>query len=160
METAARTQTVAGVCEDLPHPAETMLRHAIEASPSGLLAVGPSGKIAMANSAMELQFGYLRGELIGHPIELLLPDSLPAEQRPSYLASAQTCPARILREARGRRKDGTEMSVEITINPVPTTAGQFLLLSAVEIRRRNRLGRGESFMGLFGAKCSTLRAID
>ena len=58
---------------------EELFRVATEASPSGTLLVNDQGRIVLVNSHVEELFGYLRDELIGKPVEILIPERLAAE---------------------------------------------------------------------------------
>jgi PAS domain S-box-containing protein len=114
---------------------------AIEASPNGVLVLGPGGTIVLVNRALEKQFGYSSNDLIGQPVEMLLPESLRsvhAGQRLSYLRSPQTRPMGAGRELFGRRKDGSRIPLEIGLNAIQTTAGLFVLASVVDISERRR----------------------
>jgi PAS domain S-box-containing protein len=120
---------------------EEKLRLAFEASPSGMLMTCREGKILMANAETEKLFGYARGELLGQPIEVLLPPHL----RDSHVAhrnifaaapSVRTIGAR--RDLFGLRKDGTEFPVEVGLNPIQTRDGLVVLSAIVDITERRR----------------------
>ncbi|MBV8553410.1 MAG: sigma 54-interacting transcriptional regulator [Acidobacteriaceae bacterium] len=120
---------------------DDLFQLAIEASPSGVLIVEPAGSIVVVNHALEQQFGYARNELIGQPVEVLLPEALQrlhTEHRLSYLGNPQTRPMGAGRELFGRHKDGSQIPVEIGLNSIQTTAGLFVLASVVDIRERRR----------------------
>ena len=102
---------------------------AMDASRSGVLVVDEMGNIALISAALERQFGFDSHELLGQPVGRLLPEFV----RPAGLAQG-------LEEAGcelfGRRKDGTEIPVEIDLNLLPSPKGQFLILSVVDISER------------------------
>jgi PAS domain S-box-containing protein len=129
------------VARDAIDTVET-LKPAIEISPSGVLVVDEKGTIVVVNAELERQFGYTRTELVGQVVEVLLPEAL----RPIHLAHresfARAPHARSMgagRELVGRRKDGSEIAVEIGLKPIQTTDGVFVLASIVDISERRRL---------------------
>jgi PAS domain S-box-containing protein len=114
---------------------------AFEASPSGMIVVDDKGVITLANTQMETMFGYGDDELIGQPVEMLVPDRY-REQHPGSLASFMHDPsARAMgagRDLRGRRKDGSEFPVEIGLSPVHTEAGVIVLATVLDISERHK----------------------
>lgn len=60
-------------------PTPEIFRLAVEASPSGMIAVNGDGTIIMINGEIERLFGYARDELLGRPVDILLPDEVRAE---------------------------------------------------------------------------------
>jgi len=121
---------------------DNLFKLAVEASPSGVLVVGPRGTIELVNLALEQQFGYARGELIGQPVEVLLPEplqSIHAALRSDYSSDPRTRPMGAGRELFGRRKDGSRIPVEISLNAMHTPAGLLVLASVVDISERRRL---------------------
>ncbi len=119
---------------------------ALEASPSGIMVVEPDGAIAMVNRELERQFGYPRDELIGRSVDMLMPEGFRvahASLREEYLRSPTT---RIGagQELRGRRKDGGEIDVEISLSPLPTADGFVVLASIVDVTERRRAERAEA----------------
>ena len=100
---------------------EDVLQSASEICPFAVVMVGPLGKIVLANAELERMFGYAHGELIGQTIEILIPDSLRvqhARHRDQFAAHSEIRPAKN-RIVSGRRKDGTEFSVDINLSPLP-----------------------------------------
>jgi PAS domain S-box-containing protein len=97
---------------------EEKFKLAVEGSPSGILMTDHAGHIVMINLAAERLFGYRRHELIGRPIDVLLPESLS-----------------------GRRKDGAEFPVEVALNPIETREGMLTLIVIHDIAERQRLDR-------------------
>ncbi len=121
-------------------------RLALEVSPHGILVVEQDRTIAMVNRELERQFGYANGELVGQSVEMLLPglsDFNPSAFREAEFADAvPTVAAR--REWRGRRKDGTDIEVEVNLNPLSTPDGFLVLASVVDVTDRRRIERAES----------------
>jgi len=112
---------------------EAQLSSLIEAAPDAFIVVGASGLIQFVNQQTENLFGYPRAELIGHPIEMLVPDRVRGKHpalRGSYGEDPAARPMRG-RNLSGRRKDGTEFSVDISLTPLDTPQG---LLVAAAVR--------------------------
>lgn len=121
--------------------AEELFRVAVEASPSAILMVNESGCIALANTLTEQLFGYSRAELIGQSIELLVPEryrGVHSKHRLAFLENPMTRPMGVGRDLYGRRKNGSEIPIEIGLNPVQTNEGMFVLASIIDITERKR----------------------
>jgi PAS domain S-box-containing protein len=120
---------------------ETMFRVAVEAEPNAMIIVDESGSIMLVNAQTEALFGYSRQELLGRSIDMLLPESqrvLHSERRHDFI---QTPSARSMgagRDLYGIRKDGTEVPVEIGLNPIETDHGILVLSAIVDITQRKR----------------------
>jgi PAS domain S-box-containing protein len=119
-------------------------RLAIEASPTGMLMMDEAGAIVLVNVQIEKLFGYPREELLGQRIELLVPERF-RERHPDFRGSFFAEPkARAMgrgRELYGLHKDGTEVPIEIGLNPLRTSEGNFVLSSVVDITERKRADR-------------------
>ena len=117
-------------------------RRVIEAAPNSMLVVNRDGLIELVNSETERKFGYSRDELIGQPIEMLVPEPLRERHvllRSGYLSAPE---ARVIgqdRELCGRRQDGTEFPVEVGLSPVELGAGTFVLASVYDITERKQV---------------------
>jgi PAS domain S-box-containing protein len=121
--------------------AERRFQLAVEAAPNGMLMVGQDGTIALVNAAMEILFGYRKDEMLGQPVEMLLPvrfQSQHPDHRLRFFAAPEARPMGAGRELFGRRKDGSEFPVEIGLSPVRTDAGLFVLASIIDISERRR----------------------
>lgn len=121
---------------------EQKLRLMAESSPSAMIMVNEKGEIVLVNSQTEKLFGYHKEELIGQPIELLVPSRFrPAHPsyRDKYFHAPSVRPMGAGRDLYARRKDGSEVPVEIALNPVETNEGKFVLSSIVDITERKRL---------------------
>lgn len=118
---------------------EQRLQATVESSPSGLLMTDGTGVIMLVNREIERLSGYSRNELIGQSVDLLVPlRSRP--QHPKFRASFQNHPeSRAMgggRELFAQRKDGTEVPVEIGLNPLHTDQGLYVIASVVDISAR------------------------
>src|SRR5438270_443253 len=118
---------------------EERFRRVVEAAPSAMIMVNQDGQITLANLQAEKIFGYPREELLGRPIEMLLPERLRSgyrDLRHDYLRDPQARPMGAGRELFGRRKDGSEVPVEIGLSPIRTSQGLLVLASIVDISER------------------------
>ncbi len=114
-------------------------RFVLDTEPTGLIGVDEEGLIQIVNKAVEDQFGYLRAELFGHPIEVLLPEELRgghAGHRTAFLRRPETRPMGAGRDLQGRRKDGTTMPVEIGLNPIEHDGQRGALATVADISER------------------------
>ena len=115
--------------EEAMRASELRFRSLFEFSPDAIIMSDRSGKIVEANEQVEHFFGYKRAELVGQPIEMLVPDRFRRAHlghRESYAAHAQTRPMGAGLELYGRRKDGSEFPVDIMLSPVEAE-GSFVL---------------------------------
>lgn len=109
--------------------AEDMLRF-LDISPDALVLVNQAGSIAQVNGQFESLFGYTREELVGQPLEILLPQGYRANHtahRERYFSAPRTRPMGVGLNLVGRRKDGTEFPVEISLNPVEVNGSLYAL---------------------------------
>lgn len=120
---------------------EQWLRAAVDSAPSGLLMADQAGRIVLVNREVERMFGYDRAELMGLPVDILVPERF-RRHHPGFRAGFQADPhTRAMgagRDLYGLRKDGTEIPLEIGLNPVVTDEGAFVLSSIVDISERKR----------------------
>jgi diguanylate cyclase (GGDEF)-like protein/PAS domain S-box-containing protein len=134
------TATTAGRRE-LPAPSDRAL---LAQMPDGVLVCDAKGKILFANGQAERLTGYARGDLVGRPIELLVPIRLRAvhrKERQGFFVS-HSGPRRMGtpdRDFRVRRKDGTEFSADIALGPVHGPAGPQMVAVVRDITERRDL---------------------
>lgn len=130
-----------GIVRDISErkQAEELFRRTVEAAPNGMLLVGLDGTISMVNTQIEKLFGYDRGDLVGQPVELLVP----ARCRESHIAdrnlffnAPSARPTGLGRDFSGRRRDGSEFPIEIGLNPVRIRGTQYVLASVIDITQR------------------------
>jgi PAS domain S-box-containing protein len=104
----------------------TTFRAFLESAPDAVVVVDQSGTIVIANGLTEKMFGYARDELLGQPVEILVPERFRRAHtgdRDRYSHAPRTRPMGAGQELWGRRKDGSEFPVEISLSPLPTEAG-------------------------------------
>jgi PAS domain S-box-containing protein len=120
---------------------EERFRLAVEAAPSGMVMSDADGRIVMVNAHAETLFGYDRDELVGERIELLVPERFkpghPA-YRETYTRQPRSRPMGAGRDLFARRKDGTEVPVEIGLSSIETSDGVMTLAAVVDISGRKR----------------------
>lgn len=113
-----------------------------EAAPDGIVIVDESGTIRDANTRMVEMFGYDREELVGRPIEVLVPEPLREtheEDRAEYLGDPHARPMGIGMELSGRRKDGSRIPVEISLSPMENPSGRRVISIVRDMTEPNRL---------------------
>ena len=121
--------------------AEARFRLAVEATPNAMVMVDRAGRLVMVNAQAERLFGYSRAELLGQPVEMLVPERFRDRHpglREAFLAEPQARPMGAGRDLYGLRKDGTEFPVEIGLNPIETDEGAMVLSAIVDITERKR----------------------
>jgi PAS domain S-box-containing protein len=120
--------------------ADEQFRLAIEAAPTGMLLMDLSGRIVLVNAQIEKLFGHLRTELLGRPIETLIPRRFHTDT-PEYRKGGFLTPASPTGAHCGLRKDGSEFPIEIGLNPLLTSNGEFVLSSIVDLSQRLEIER-------------------
>jgi PAS domain S-box-containing protein len=121
--------------------AEARFQAAVESSPSGMLMVDQHGRILLVNREIERLFGYGRAELVGEKVEMLVPERFRSDHpahRTGFFGAPKARPMGMGRDLYGLRKDGTEVAVEIGLNPIHTDEGMNVLCSVVDITMRRR----------------------
>jgi methyl-accepting chemotaxis protein len=125
-------------------PAETeeWFRLVVEAAPIAFVAITLEGTIELVNSQAEKLFGYRREELLGQPVEVLVPQRF-RPNHPRHRMSFFTDPrARMMgvgRDLAGLRKDGSEFPIEIGLNPIVTGEKTLALAAVADITERKRV---------------------
>ena len=118
---------------------EERFRNAVEAAPSGMVMADEAGRIVLVNQHAERILGYHRDELIGQPVERLVPERFRA-QNPVFPLKSHDEPnslaAGTARELYALHKDGSEFPVEIGVSPIRTDEGVMVLSSIVDITDR------------------------
>jgi len=122
--------------------AQRLLGALLESAPDALLIVDRDGTILLANSQTEIMFGYGPKELIGQPVEKLMPPRFRenhGKHRGEFLAAPQVRPMGTGLDLFGLRSDGSEFPAEISLNPIATEAGTLIASSIRDISDRKRV---------------------
>src|SRR5205085_2137745 len=136
----------------------------LEAAPNAMLIVDERGRVTLANTQAERLFGYDRAELLGQPVENLIPEryrSAHPDLRAGFFGHPANRPMGAGRDLYGLRKDGREVPVEIGLNPVRIDESTFVLASVIDITERKRAEEAlrESQARLAGIVDSAMDAI-
>ncbi len=116
--------------EEALRRSEERLRSLFEFSPDAIVVSDAEGKITEANARVEEFFGYSRSELLGRPIEILIPERFRGshpKHRADYAAHSRVRTIGAGLELYGRRQDGTEFPVDIMLGPIAGPQGQIVL---------------------------------
>jgi formate hydrogenlyase transcriptional activator len=130
------------------HSAEEALRRSeqssrllFESSPDAILVCDSEGRIRDLNARATALFGYQREELLGHPVEVLIPERF-RQAHPNHRAHFNTQPRLrpmgIGLDLQGLRKDGTEFPVDILLGPIDTHNGRAVITIARDLSERRQ----------------------
>lgn len=139
---------------------EERLRLVVEWAPHAMVTINETGLIEMVNVQTERVFGYKREELLGKPMEILVPERFRGHHpslRKSFYADPGTRPMGAGRDLYGLRKDGSEVPVEIGLNPIETDEGTMVLSTIIDISERKH--REEQILAAFAEKEALLEKI-
>lgn len=121
---------------------EAYFRNLLESAPDAMIIVDENGEIVIVNAQAETMFGFSREEMIGQPVEMLLPErrrKAHLSHRARYQQKPSLRPMGAGLELVGQRKDGTAFPVEISLSPVETEATRFVSSVIRDVTERKRM---------------------
>jgi PAS domain S-box-containing protein len=119
-------------------------RDLVDSAPDGVIVCDQEGRIVLVNAEAERIFGYGREELTGQRIDILVPDrarALHGHHVAGYTGAPRLRPMGIGMELSGRRKDGSEVPVEISLSPVQTAHALLVTAGIRDVTEHRRLER-------------------
>lgn len=124
--------------------AEEKFRAVLESAPEAMLIIDSRRKIVLVNSSAEAVFGYRREELLGQPVDMLIPGGYReshARQVEAYLAAPVTRPMGRGRVLHGLGKGGREFPAEISLSPVGSERESLVICAIRDVTERVRIER-------------------
>src|SRR5262249_56020477 len=129
------------VAEELDVRSEQRFASLLESAPDAVVITDSDGRIMLVNAQTESLFGYPRDELLGQDVELLLPEEVRnrhVTHRLGYLSDPRTRPMGIGLELAGKRKDGSEFPVDISLSAIDTGEGRLLTAFLPDLPARHQ----------------------
>lgn len=136
---------------------ESKYRTLFEFAYDSMLVVDSAGKIIMANVQLLNQFGYAREELIGQCVEVLIPDQFKHDhvsKRSAYDNNPHARPMGSGLDLRGRKKDGTEFPIDISLSPILMPEGRQVTAMIHDITERKKHDDQRAFLAALSKKLS------
>ena len=136
---AERSAAQAEAREQALRASEMQFRGLLDAAPDAMIIVDRTGRIVLTNRQATVLLGYDMDEMVGQPIEMLVPDGARGRhvvQRDGFMASPRTRPMGAGLPLAARRKDGSEVPVEISLSPVQTPGGLLVTAAVRDVTER------------------------
>jgi protein-histidine pros-kinase len=121
---------------------EAYFKNILESAPDAMVIIDHYGKIAVVNAQAERMFGYSRQDMLGQEVEMLLPVSVREHHishRASFSGDPHLRPMGLDMDLHGRRKDGSEFPVEISLSPVTSASGAFVSSVIRDVTSRKKM---------------------
>jgi hypothetical protein len=140
-DAAGHIAGISTIARDLAqrHRAEARFAGLLEAAPDAMVCVERDGRITLVNAQTERLFGYSRDELVGQPVEMLVPDAVRGIHpglRAGYTASPQPRPMGAGADLAGRRRDGSTFPAEISLSAIDTDDGLLITAAVRDVTER------------------------
>lgn len=118
-----------------------------DSAPNGVVLVDHNGIVLLTNAPLERMFGYTQTDLLGQPVETLIPNQLRAahvEHRQAFVRSPVPRVLGTERNLLGRRKDGSEFPIEVGLYPITIQTAQYIMATVIDITERSRAAKALS----------------
>ena len=123
----------------MDHFAEHRFAGPLEAAPDAIVGAHRDGRIALINAQAERLFGYGRDELLGQPVEVLVPNEVRdahAGHRAGYMADPHPRPIDARLDLAGRRRNGSTFPAEISLSAIDTDEGILVIAAVRDVTER------------------------